>query len=141
MARRKKGAQGKGERFLRLPHILLKSEAWRSLSPAQRCVYIAIGEHYTGFNNGRIGLSVRQAAELANVNKDTAGAAFRVLEERGLIRKRKEGGFSYKVRHATEWVLTAHPSGLNGEHPATQEFRHWKPQEKSRSPRSGQTVP
>lgn len=130
MAKRRKPGRGQDARgrsiarepFVRLSRSLLESEAWRSLRPADMAVYIAVERVYNGGNNGRIGLSVRQAADMANVNKDTAARSFERLEARGFIKKTQAGAFSWKVRHATEWTLTAHPVG---DDPASREFASW----------------
>lgn len=117
-----KGRNRNGNRFLSLEHWMMETEAWRSLSPATRCVYIEIAARYNGSNNGQIPLSVREAAALCNIARDTAMRALTELQHKGLIREIKAGSFNLKVRHATEWALTAHP--LNGELP-TKDFVRW----------------
>ena len=46
---------------------------WRAMSPSARCVYLAPKQRYSSNfkNNGRIHLSVREAAKEVGVNKDT----------------------------------------------------------------------
>ncbi|MGJ3230245.1 MAG: hypothetical protein ACFE0P_00430 [Oceanicaulis sp.] len=132
------GRTVKGERFYRLQHSMLESPAWRSLTCAQRCVYLALAQFFTGSNNGQIGMSVRQAADLAGCHKDTAGEALKVLEDRGFIARQTLGAFSMKIQHASEWRLTAHPAGSD-QH-GTRDYLNWKPEEKSRSGLKGQTV-
>lgn len=124
--------RGKGERFIRLNHALLKTEAWGSLTCAQRCVYLALCMVYNGFNNGQIGLSVRQAAKLANCNKDTAAAALKTLETRGFIERMTPGAFSLKIRHSALYRLTHLPVEDAPQIPATCDYRTWRPK-KSRS--------
>ena len=51
------------ERFVSLPHWMLQSPAWRSLSPVARGVFIELAAIYNGSNNGRLALSARDAAE------------------------------------------------------------------------------
>lgn len=53
-------------RFLMLEHFMLKSAAWKSLTPQQRCIYIELGQRFNGLNNGEISFSVRQAASEVN---------------------------------------------------------------------------
>jgi len=116
---------------LRLYRYMLKSEAWRSLTPQQRAVYVELESRHNGTNNGFISLSVREAAETCNIAKDTAAACLKVLTERGFIRCAKLGSFNYKLSHASEWELTAWPVGK--ELP-TKDFMRWQPrQKKSRS--------
>jgi len=100
--------------------------AWLSLKPAERAVYAEVARAYNGHNNGSIGLSVRVAATRCNIHKDTAGRAFKVLEERGFIECATPGGFSRKTPHATEWRLTDWKCDKTGER-ATKAFQHWRP--------------
>ena len=48
----------KRDRFLQLPHFLLTSEAWKSLNPIERTLFIEVAQRYNGHNNGEIGLGV-----------------------------------------------------------------------------------
>lgn len=85
-----------------------KSWAFRyqSLNPGQRAVLHEVMRRFNGINNGRIGLSVREAAAAVHLNKDTAGAAFKVLLSRGLLEQGQAGAYSFKIRHSAEWRLT-----------------------------------
>jgi hypothetical protein len=134
-----KGRSRRGERFLKLDHWFLHTAAWRSLSPAPRAVYVELAQRYNGLNNGEISMSVREVAELVHIAKDTATKAFHELEEKGFIRRAVCGSFNWKLRHATTWILTAHPLG---ETPATKEFARWSPQQELESgPNSGTDCP
>ena len=57
-----KGRTGKTERHVRLTHFLLGTPAWKSLDPVARALLVEVMQRYTGFNNGTVGLGVRQAA-------------------------------------------------------------------------------
>jgi hypothetical protein len=111
----------KTEPFVKLPWYLLDAPAWQALSPAERTVYIEVMRAFNGHNNGSIALSVRQAAERGRINKDTAGRAFKRLEELGFIECVTKGGFSRKVRHAAECRLTIATCNVTGQ-PATKRF-------------------
>lgn len=54
--------------------------------------------------------SVRESAEALGIGKDICSRALGELQDRGFIKPTKLGAFSTKVRHATQWALTAHPS-------------------------------
>src|SRR5438105_266912 len=69
--RRRKG----GPRFVQLFWGVLDSSAYLSLPPMARAALVEVCRRYDGSNNGRIILSVREAAERLNCNKDTAGIA------------------------------------------------------------------
>lgn len=105
---------------------MLNSLAWKALKASSRAVYVVLAQRYNGSNNGRIALSARDAADLCNINKDTATKAFRELIELGFIECATPGGFSRKVRHATEWRLTQHRCDLTGALP-TKAFVRWRP--------------
>ena len=78
----KKGAG----RHVQLHEWLQASEAWASLKPGPRVLYIELKRRHNGTNNGEIFLSHREAAKLINVTVNTATGYFRTLTERGFIR-------------------------------------------------------
>ena len=106
-------------------HLLL-SKAWRRLSCNGRSLYIELAYRYNGENNGRVPLSVREAAEALNIAPNTALKAFGELRATGFIKVRRLGSFGLKQRHATEWILTEY--GLSGERP-TKDYQQWQPPE------------
>jgi len=123
----KTGRSKGNSRFVQLHHYILECEAWRALSPADRCVYLAMAQLYTGTNNGSIALGVRRAAELASVNKNTAEKSLQALQDHGFIERVVQGGFSRKTPHATEWRLTAFACNKT-KLPGTKAFLRWSPQ-------------
>ncbi len=128
----KKGRSKQRDRFVKLDHWLQDTEAWRSLRPAPRALYIELVKRYYGINNGEISLSVREAAGLLHVAKDTAGKAFKELEAKGFIRRNVCGSFNWKAKQATTWVLTNYEFK---EEPATKEFARWMPEKKIHGPK------
>jgi hypothetical protein len=104
----------RNDRYFQLHHYMLKSDAWRALSQAARVVYIQIGFRFNGANNGKIAYSVRDAATECDMNKDTAGRAFKELVARGFIEEMRHGALSKKTRVASEWRLTAFKCDLTG---------------------------
>jgi hypothetical protein len=104
----------KKDRYFQLHHYMLKTGAWRALSAPARAVYIQIGSRYDGFNNGKIALSVRDAARECDLALNTANRAFHELVERGFIEETRHGGLSRKTRIASEWRLTAYKCDLTG---------------------------
>ncbi len=128
-----KGRSKGGERFVKLPYWLLDSPAWLALKPAARSLYVELSKRYNGSNNGEISMSVREAAKLVRIAKDTATKTFYELEEKGFILRNECGSFNWKLRHATTWFLTQHP--VHGVSP-TKEFMRWRA-EKSKKPVPG----
>jgi DNA-binding transcriptional MocR family regulator len=96
--------------------------AWRALSPTARCLEMELKALYNSHNNGDLFLSVREAAYRLGVVPNTAMKAFRELEEKGFIYHNQKGGFDWKVKHATSWVLTEFE--FRGK-PATKDFMRW----------------
>ncbi len=116
------------ERFVSLPHYMLGSQAWRSLSPVARSVFIELAAIYNGSNNGRLALSVRDAAEWVCCSKTTAGRAFAELTDKGFIDLCSRGHFDRKTPHAAEYRLTMHPCDRSSDR-ASKRFMSWRPDE------------
>lgn len=124
--RHNKTGRSKTEPFLKLTWFMLESPAWRSLTPAARAIYIELAKLYNGRNNGWLALSVRDAAQRCRVNKDTAAKALAELQAAGFVECVTPGGFTRKVRHATEWRLTGERCDKTGALPS-KAFMRWRP--------------
>ena len=75
-------------KYAGLPLKVLDTDAWRALSLSAQALFPWLimefkGDKYN--NNGKISLSVRQAAERMGVARDTAARAFRDLQAKGFI--------------------------------------------------------
>ena len=88
---------GRGERtahFAKLIRSEMELPAWRALSTTAQALYpwLRLEWHGPDFNNnGRISLSVRQAAERLGVGQDRAARAFHELQAKGWIVVREPG--------------------------------------------------
>lgn len=123
------------DRFVRLGSNLLKSAAYRSLSPNARALLVEIVWLYKGNNNGSIWLSVRDAAARMGVT-DTAAAssAFDELVAAGFIALTKRAHFSIKTSDASRarcWRITWEFDDSNKK-PATNEWQSFQPDPSSR---------
>lgn len=115
-----------GEPFVKLPHFVLNSAAYFTLTALAQALLVHLIHRHNGNNNGRIGLSHRDGARLCNVNKDTIKRAFDELETKGFIRTSRKGGFNMKdatLQRATEWRLTWLETA---EARPTYEFKEWR---------------
>ena len=121
-----KTGRSKSEPFLKLTWFMLESPAWRSLTPAERAAYIELAKLYNGRNNGWLALSIRDAADRCRINKDTAAKSLAALQTAGFIECVTPGGFTRKVRHATEWRLTGERCDKTGTLPS-KAFMRWTP--------------
>jgi hypothetical protein len=126
----RKGRSKTSGKFVMLHNFMLNTPAWLALKPQERAVYVVLRSRYWGGNNGTIGLSVRDAAALCNISKDTAAKSLRRLQELGFIECAQEGAFSMKVRHASEWRLTDRECDRTGKSP-TRAYQHWRPDRSS----------
>ena len=72
MSRRRR-LPGTVPRFVQLWHRELDCPAYHHLSVYGRALLIEFRKRYNGSNNGQIAMSVRDAANLPNCHKDTAG--------------------------------------------------------------------
>ena len=130
----------KESRHLRLYHWFLKSEAWKSLSPNARALYVEVVTRYNGSNNGRIGFSLRDAAKALHIGRDAASTAFAQLQDRGFLVIAKRSAFSLKTKLATEWRVTEFPCDVT-DTLSTRDFMRWSPEKHFTVPVAGPTVP
>ena len=118
--------------YLSLPYSTLNSPAWRSLSGAAIKVLLELHTRFKGKNNGRVFLSLNDAAENLGIGKATVQRAYGELEAKGFIVKVKAG--NWYNRQAHEWRLTMkHTEGSKGKRePPTHDWKAWKPPPKKR---------
>jgi hypothetical protein len=113
------------EQYTPLPYAQLKSEAWRSLSGAAVKVWLELHTRYNGSNNGKVHLSLNEAAENLRLGKATVQRAFVELETKGFLKLEKRG--NWYSRRAHDWRLTTKPMHTaKGKDAATQDWHHWR---------------
>ena len=123
----KKGIIESTERFVKLTYPLIESEAWKWLRPISKAVYIELKSRYNGLNNGRISLSLSEAAHILKASKSSISKALKQLEAHGFIKLIKKGYFTGRM--ASEYALT--DEQLDG-YPPTREWRQWQPKKPHR---------
>lgn len=126
MARKaNKAGRSKGSgRFVPIPHAMLQSTAWRSLSGPAVKVYIELHSRYNGRNNGDLSLSYREASNLLNISKSSVQRAFDELREKGFIIRTSEG--AWYGRRAATWATTDNTVDLPKFSEATHAYKRWK---------------
>jgi DNA-binding MarR family transcriptional regulator len=90
---RKHNAKGRSRwegRYVALPIAFMRSAAWESLTPVERCTYIEAASTYDGFNNGYLAVPARRVAERLHIGKSTAARALRVLVQKGFLEVTRE---------------------------------------------------
>jgi hypothetical protein len=111
------------ERYVRLTHRMMQTQAWQNLDGNARAVYLEVAMLYRGNNNGRIGFSARQARRAIPISRVTAFRALVALQDRGFIVAMTKGRFD-RQRHTTEWRMTEFRCDVTGS-PATRDFETW----------------
>lgn len=140
---RKHNAKGRNRydsAHVRLYTYMLDSPAFLSLSCAARAVLIEIARRYNGTNNGMIGASVRTLSSRCRIAPGTASRALGELQERGFIECVKQGAFSLKLRHASEWRLLWQTCDVTGQL-ATKPFMSWGREKQNTVSKYPPTVP
>lgn len=118
------------ERHVQLPEWVQASEVWATMKPGPRALYIELKRRFNGSNNGEIFLSYRDAACTLNVHRNTLGAWFDKLQERGFITTPPHLGPS-GIGQASKWALEEMPA-QNGK-PAGKAFMRWREKQKPRT--------
>lgn len=120
-------ADTRGKPWLGIPHVVLKSEAYRQLPLFSKQILTSIVLRLNGYNNGKIAVSFRELAHDLNRKNQTPFAnAIAKLVEHGLIAISMEGDWS--MRRAREYRLTFVSTGdHNSIKPATNDYLYWKP--------------
>src|SRR6266567_4554704 len=98
------------ERWIRLPHHLLRCPAWVTMSPRAKALLLHLWERHNGVNNGEISYSIREADEIG-ISSSAAARALRELIGRGFLRVARDARFTIKTRLARTWTITAEPVG------------------------------
>lgn len=130
MAKRhyKRGKRG-GGKHIQLSEALQATEAWATLKPGPKVLYIELKRRYVGTNNGQLVLSQRDAARALNVHRNTVGPWFRELEDRGFIFMTRAAYLGPSgVGQAPLWALSELAT-VDGK-PATWAFRTWREKKK-----------
>ena len=128
----KQTKRGGGGKHVAIYEDMQRTEAWKTLKPSIRALYVELKRRYNGSNNGIIILSHRDAGRALNVSHNTVGKWFKELERRGFIvcvRRHHLGPSG--VGQTSHWRLTEVPS--MDRKPATLEYKSWN-EKKTKSP-------
>lgn len=110
--------------FVMFDHRVIDSLAWIALGGTATKLLLYLARLYNGSNNGELFLGERAAADAIGVRRGAAAAAFDELEAHGFICANRRGAFQVKVKLATSWRLTFHPTNTAA---ATHDYRAWAP--------------
>ncbi len=126
-----KGKRSHDGQYVNLHYAMLKSPAWRSLSGNAVRLWFELHTRFNGSNNGKVFLSLNEAAEILGLGKATVQRAYKELQDKGFLALEQEG--NWYNRRAHEWRLTTKPvQTRSGNQIATNDWRHWRPQKTKR---------
>ncbi len=118
--------------LVQLPEYLQASEAWASLRPGPRALYVELKRRFNGSNNGRIFFSHRDAAKALNVHRNTVGPWFEELQERGFIHMTQGPHLGPSgIGQASVWALDEEPT--DDMKPARKGFMRWSEKQNPRT--------
>ena len=123
MARNRGKTTGKGDGrengvFMAIPHAIIKSAAWRGLTPKAKVLLIEMFIQFNGKNNGDLCATPVVMAEFGWRGNSTLPAARQELEQAGLIVLTRQGGKNKPNLYAVTWKAIDECGGKL-EHPPT----------------------
>ena len=112
-----------GELCVEIPHEVIDSLAWRRQRGAAIAILIQLcaKAQCHGQENGRLTLSLREAAATLHMSVVTAHKALGALVEMGFLRR-----MSHKPKSLTRYAITFISVGNK---PPTNDWRRWSPHE------------
>ncbi|TAN27279.1 MAG: hypothetical protein EPN31_12150 [Castellaniella sp.] len=131
-----------GGRFLALPHVVMESEAFKSLTGQQIKLLLDIAMQLTvgNFNNGQLSASWRYLSEERGwTSKNTIRRALTALEDRGLIFCTRKGRLpKVAAWYAITWAPLHHQTGMDvGPQSLPRgEYARWAPKNRAPCPKS-----
>lgn len=112
--RKRKGGQRDGHTFLALPHIVLDSAAFQSLSHPARSLLLELGRQLGTDNNGRLLLTMEALGPRGWKSFDTIARAKAELLDRGLVFQTVQGCRPSKASwYAITWAPLARLDGYD----------------------------
>jgi len=119
-----------GEHFTKLIRHTMEEPAWRALSSSAQALYPWLKLEWRGpdaNNNGKISLSVRQAAAAMGVIPETASNAFHDLQRKGFIVQTRPAclGIEGAAKSATYEITELKMPGA--ERDGRKLYRDWRP--------------
>jgi len=122
------GRKSGAKRFAMLPLELLQHIAVKSLTHVSFRLLVFMASEFNGKNNGALGITATQAAEVGFSNRRTLYRSFKELEGRGLIVQTYPA--SRVPPRPTMWALTWLPLHdtrfTEATRTATHEYRLWQ---------------
>ena len=88
--------------YVAIPYSMIEHPSYKALSPDAKWVLIEMHLGFHGYNNGRVGFSIRQAAKCLHSGKGRATRAMNELQERHFIICHAQSSFNMKTKRSRE---------------------------------------
>ena len=111
----------KHKRFILFDYEQIESQAFRYLTAGALKLLIMVRKRFNGINNGFVSFSIREGNDLLGYAPNTIKRYFDELVDKGFLKIKEKGSFSYKKRHATTWIITCEE--YNNQ--KSRDFKHW----------------
>lgn len=128
---RDKRSEAKQEHFAKMVRSTMETPAWRALKPVAQALYPWLKLEWRGpqnNNNGKICLSVRQAAECLGVGINTASRAFHELQAKGFIVVTQHARLGIKGQATCAAYELTELALPHGEKTGRRLYRQWQPE-------------
>jgi hypothetical protein len=129
MMGRDKRNEGRSEHWTKMIRPTMETPAWRALSCYAQALYPWLKFEWKGpqaNNNGRIALSIRQAADRLGVSKKTAAKAFHELQAKGFVVVKKAATLGTDgAAKSSEFEITE--LAMPGQTAGRRLFADWRP--------------
>jgi hypothetical protein len=99
----------KHEPFVMLPHAVIDSPEFDTLSPIDVVILVRLVRKFNGYNNGNLSLGVREAARVCHCGQTTACRSLNRLQTAGFITATYKGHLVPEIGRpdvATRWKIT-----------------------------------
>ena len=127
--RRRQTGRSESGSFLAIPHAVLESDAYRTLSTHAIKLLFDLAAQYRGKNNGDLAATWRIMQPLNWRSRQTLERALRELQEHGLIEKTRQGSLNKCNLFALSWrPIDACSSKLEvaASHTASGQWKTWQ---------------
>ena len=111
----------KHKRFVLFDYEQIESQAFRYLTGGALKLLIMVRKRFNGINNGHISFSIREGFGLLGYAPNTIKRYFDELVDKGFLKIKEKGSFSYKKRHASTWIITSDEY----HNQKSRDFKHW----------------
>jgi DNA-binding transcriptional MocR family regulator len=101
----------------------METPAWRAMSPAARCLYLALKRRCSARNNGKVFISQRDGAKELGLSRPTVARGYQELEHYGFTVKTAAASLGTDGKgRAPHWRLTELETASA---PPTMDFKNW----------------